>query len=185
MLWIYTAMLETAEQKDKITYIYETYVGLMYHVALKVVGEHYLAEDVVHETFLRLIRIIDDVKIDDTTKLKHFLALLTHSKAVDLVRKLNKIKPISNDELINHPTPENSPEDVALNSIVFEDLVSFVRQMDEKYSTPLHLRWMGYSIQEISKFLDISQQNTKVRLYRAKQMILTQLEAQDELTRKP
>lgn len=59
MLWMYMAMLETAEQKDKIAYIYENYAGMMYHVAIGVVGEHYLAEDAVHETFLRLIRIID------------------------------------------------------------------------------------------------------------------------------
>ena len=44
MLWMYMAMLETAEQKDKIAYIYENYAGMMYHVAIGVVGEHYLAE---------------------------------------------------------------------------------------------------------------------------------------------
>jgi len=72
MLWMYMAMLETAEQKDKIAYIYENYAGMMYHVAIGVVGEHYLAEDAVHETFLRLIRIIDEVEIDDAKKLKRF-----------------------------------------------------------------------------------------------------------------
>lgn len=119
MLWMYMAMLETAEQKDKIAYIYENYAGMMYHVAIGVVGEHYLAEDAVHETFLRLIRIIDEVEIDDAKKLKCFLVLLTHSKAVDAVRKLNKMKPTSDDELANHPTTENGPEDVALNAIAF------------------------------------------------------------------
>lgn len=49
---MYMAMLETAEQKDKIAYIYENYAGMMYHVAIGVVGEHYLAEDAVHETFM-------------------------------------------------------------------------------------------------------------------------------------
>ena len=108
MLWMYMAMLETAEQKDKIAYIYENYAGMMYHVAIGVVGEHYLAEDVVHETFLRLIRIIDEVETDGTKKLKRFLVLLTHSKAVDAVRKLNKMKPTSDDELANHPTTEGA-----------------------------------------------------------------------------
>ena len=90
MLWMYMAMLETAEQKDKIAYIYENYAGMMYHVA-----------------------------IGDAKKLKRFLVLLTHSKAVDAVRKLNKMKPTSDDELANHPTTENGPEDVALNAIAF------------------------------------------------------------------
>lgn len=184
MLWMYMAMLETAEQKEKLAYIYETYAGMMYHVAIGVVGEHYLAEDVVHETFLRLLRIIDDVETDDAKKLKRFLALLTHSKAVDAVRKLNRVKPASDDELAGHPSTESGPEDIALNAIAFEELVAFVKQMDDKYRVPLDLRMMGYSIQEISDILEITPQNAKVRLHRARQMILKEMEAQDESTGK-
>lgn len=51
MLTFYISMLETEEQQDKFSYIYQNYVGFMYHVAKEVVKEHYLAEDVVHETF--------------------------------------------------------------------------------------------------------------------------------------
>ena len=179
MLWMYTTLLETAEQKDKLTYIYENYAGMMYHVAFGVVGEHYLAEDAVHETFLRLLCLIDDVEIGDPQKLKHYLTVLTHSISVDTVRKPNKVKPISDDELINLSVTENEPEDVALNELVLEKLVNFVKMMEEKYRTPLNLRWMGYSIQEIAEMMEITPQNAKVRLHRARQMILKELEAQD------
>lgn len=180
MLWIYTAMLETAEQKDKITFIYENYAGLMYHVAISVVGEHYLAEDAVHETFLWLIRIIDEVEINDSKKLKRFLTVLTHSKSVDIVRKLNKVKPTSDDELMTHFVAENEPEDIALSAIVFEKLIAYVKQLDDKYKAPLSLRLMGYSIHEIANILEITPQNAKVRLHRARQMILKEVEAQDD-----
>lgn len=73
MLTFYISMLETEEQQDKFSYIYQNYVGFMYHVAKEVVKEHYLAEDVVHETFLQLIRIIDKVHIDDELTLRAFL----------------------------------------------------------------------------------------------------------------
>lgn len=72
MLTFYISMLETEEQQDKFSYIYQNYVGFMYHVAKEVVKEHYLAEDVVHETFLQLIRIIDKVHIDDELTLRAF-----------------------------------------------------------------------------------------------------------------
>ena len=152
MLWMYIAMLETAEQKEKITYIYENYADLMYCEALKVVGEHYLAEDVVHETFLHLIRILDDVEVADTKKLKRFLTIITHSKGVDIVRKLNRMKPARDEELLNWSTPtRQEPEEVVLHAIEFEALVSFVSRMDDKYKAPLNLRRMGYSIQEIAR----------------------------------
>ena len=44
MLTFYISMLETEEQQDKFSYIYQNYVGFMYHVAKEVVKEHYLAE---------------------------------------------------------------------------------------------------------------------------------------------
>ena len=47
-----------------------------------------------------------------------------------------------------------------------------MKQMDDKYRDPLDLRMMGYSIQEIAEILEITPQNAKVRLHRARQMIL-------------
>lgn len=55
-----------------------------------------------------------------------------------------------------------------------------MKQMDDKYRDPLDLRMMGYSIQEIAEILEITPQNAKVRLHRARQMILKEMEAQDE-----
>ena len=37
---------------------------------------------------------------------------------------LNKMKPTSDDELANHPTTENGPEDVALNANAFKELLA-------------------------------------------------------------
>ena len=47
-----------------------------------------------------------------------------------------------------------------------------MKQMDDK-----DLRMMGYSIQEIAEILEITPQNAKVRLHRARQMILKEMEA--------
>ena len=104
MLTFYISMLETEEQQDKFSYIYQNYVGFMYHVAKEVVKEHYLAEDVVHETFLQLIRIIDKVHIDDELTLRAFLRRVTHNKAVDCVRKWDKVRPTEDDELERYDT---------------------------------------------------------------------------------
>lgn len=50
-----------------------------------------------------------------------------------------------------------------------------MKQMDDKYRDPLDLRMMGYSIQEIAEILEITPQNAKVRLHRARQMILKEM----------
>ena len=117
MLTFYISMLETEEQQDKFSYIYQNYVGFMYHVAKEVVKEHYLAEDVVHETFLQLIRIIDKVHIDDELTLRAFLRRVTHNKAVDCVRKWDKVRPTEDDELERYDTKhKQDPETIAIDA---------------------------------------------------------------------
>lgn len=178
MLAFYISMLETAEQQDKFSYIYQTYAGLMYHVAVSVVKEHYLAEDVVHETFLQLIRIIDEIHIDDDTSLRSFLKKVTHNKAVDYVRKLDKTRPTSDEKLEFYYTKrQQDPETVAIDAIAFEQLVLMVSQMSDRYRIPLELKLQGYQIKEIAKILDITPENTKVRIFRARRMILDKLES--------
>lgn len=51
MLTFYISMLETEEQQDKFSYIYQNYVGFMYHVAKEVVKEHYLLRTLYMKLF--------------------------------------------------------------------------------------------------------------------------------------
>ena len=125
MLAFYISMLDTEEQQNKFTYIYQTYAGFMYHVAKEVVKEHYLAEDVAHETFLQLIRIIDEVHVDDEPTLRAFLRRVTHNKAVDCVRKLDKVRPTSDEELETYDAKhKQDPETIAIDALSFEELIA-------------------------------------------------------------
>ena len=141
MLMIYLSLLETEEQKNKFEMIYHKYAGLMYHEACAVTKDHFLAEDVIHETFLQLIRIIDDVRVDNSKELAQFIKIITHSRAVDYVRKLDH-----------------------------------VMQLSEIYRAPLSLKIKGYKIEEIAKILELNSQTVKVRLHRARKILLASLE---------
>ncbi len=100
MLMFYTALLETPEQKEKFTYIYETYSSLMIHAAQTAMREKFLAEDVVHEVFLNMISNIDIVRMDDRVKLKSYLMHITKNKAIDMIRK-NKREITVDDSIEN------------------------------------------------------------------------------------
>ena len=184
MLAFYISMLDTEEQQNKFTYIYQTYAGFMYHVAKEVVKEHYLAEDVAHETFLQLIRIIDEVHVDDEPTLRAFLRRVTHNKAVDCVRKLDKVRPTSDEELETYDAKhKQDPETIAIDALSFEELIALVSQMDDRYRAPLELKLQGYQVKEIATILNITQENVKVRIFRARKMILDKLESYHEQER--
>lgn len=177
MLAMYLSLLETEAQRDKFERLYHQYAGLMYQAAFSVVKDHFLAEDIVHETFLILIRIIDEVRTDDPRETARFLKVMTHNQAIDHLRKLNKTQPWSNDALdYKADEMQADPATVVINAETFDRLVACVEGMDEMYRMPLELRMQGYKITQIAEFLEMNPQTVKVRLYRARKMLLGQLE---------
>lgn len=181
MLFVYLSLLETEAQKDKFEYIYTNYCTYMLIVANDISHDFYSAEDIVHETFLELVRIIDSVRLSNEKELKSFLWLLTRHKAIDYFRKNSKLQLTGEDLLSNYEdTHHADPETIALGNVQFEKLVSKVMSLKEIYQTPLLLRVKGYKIDEIAHLLNISTENVKIRLFRARKMILSELEAANE-----
>lgn len=181
MLFVYLSLLETEAQKDKFEYIYTNYCTYMLIVANDISHDRYSAEDIVHETFLELVRIIDSVRVSNEKELKSFLWLLTRHKAIDYFRKNSKLQLTDEDLLSNYEDSHQAdPEAIALGNVQFEKLVSKVLSLKEIYQTPLLLRVKGYKIDEIASLLDISIENVKIRLFRARKMILAELEAANE-----
>lgn len=177
MLVMYLSLLDTEEQRDKFEYIYNLYKGMMYNVAFSVAKDHFLAEDIVHETFLSLIRIIDDVRIDSQKETGKFLKIVTHNQAVDHIRKLDRSQTWNNEALeFKMNETASNPESVVIERSRLNRLVTLVSEMDTLYRTPLALRVRGYKISEIADILNAKPQTIKVRLHRARKMLLAELE---------
>ena len=181
MLWMYMAMLETAEQKDKIAYIYENYAGMMYHVAIGVVGEHYLAEDAVHETFVQLLREIDTLRIDNERALKSYLYIVTRERSIDFLRKWERRGTRPDYESLAAALDHYvEPEEVALTNLQLDRAIALLEEMPLIYRQTLVLRVKGYSICEIAKITDSSEPNVRTRIHRARAMLLKSFAEQAE-----
>lgn len=166
MLALYISLLDTEEQISKFEHIYTKYRGLMFYTAKGVLQDSYLAEDAVHETFLDIIRIIDSIRANNEKELSQFLRVLTHHKAVDMVRKCTRQKKSDTEiEDLDLSKSDVNVETIVLDKIDYENMLLRVQSMDEKYK-----------VSEIADFLNISPGNVKVRLHRARKIILTGLE---------
>ena len=177
MLALYISLLDTEDQISKFEHIYTKYRGLMFYTAKGVLQDSYLAEDAVHETFLDIIRIIDSIRANNEKELSQFLRVLTHHKAVDMVRKCTRQKKSDTEiEDLDLSKSDVNVETIVLDKIDYENMLLLVQSMDEKYKTPLLLKVQGYKVSEIADFLNISPGNVKVRLHRARKLILTGLE---------
>lgn len=177
MLVFYLSMLDDQPQRDRFESLYRNYRGLLYHEAFAVTKNRELAEYVVHETFLHLIRIIDELRFDRERELVSFLRLITHNRAVDFLRKQGRALPTEDELLASHlERSQPDPESVAINELMLEQAVETVMNMDPAYRTPLTLKVQGYSIREIARILEIGEGAVKTRLHRARKILLASME---------
>lgn len=121
------------------------------------------------------------VHVVTSIELKGFLWILTRHKAVDFLRKNGRVQPADDEVLENSiDSYQSDPEMIALDNLQYEKLVSKMISLKEIYQTPLMLRVKGYKIDEIAHLLDLSAETVKVRLFRARKMLLSELEASHE-----
>lgn len=78
---------------------------------------------------------------------------------------------------------KQDPETIAIDALAFNELIAMISKMDDRYRAPLELKLQGYQVKEIATILNITPENTKVRIFRARRMILDKLESYHEKER--
>lgn len=149
------------ERNDKaISLLYEHYGDTLYGIALKVVRDEELAQDVLQESFVKIWRKSDTY---DATKAKLFTWLfrITRNTAIDKLRSLNtkSDKEIQMDvsDVYNVGIESIKPE--------FIDVKENLDKIELKYQVVLDaLFFQGMTQQEASDELDIPLGTIKSRL---------------------
>lgn len=59
---MYLTIIDSKEGQQKFEFIYNRYKKLMFYIANKILGDTRDSEDTVHDAFLKIIEIIDDIK---------------------------------------------------------------------------------------------------------------------------
>lgn len=174
MLVFYLAALETQEEKNRFEYIYRKYADFMYKIAFSITHSHDLTEDAVHDTFLQVIHEINILRMDNEKELKSYLYIITYERTIDFLRKWERKRGLTQN-IDSDLFLENNcePEQLALTNITLEMALHHMENMPEMYRRPLMLRVKGYSIKEIARMMQCTESSIKVRIHRARKMILS------------
>ena len=176
MLPIILATIPDEKTRHKAELLYEKYIGLMIHVARKMVGDPNLAEDIVSESVVKLLRYIDKIDSLACYQQRQYIVYIVKSTCIDYYRKTGKDKV---DTVDDWDTSIMSAEDNSLNPLDdlvskegYESLVTAILNLPDtlKEVTYLHLVH-GHDHNEIAALLGISYDNSKMRLSRAKKII--------------
>jgi RNA polymerase sigma-70 factor (ECF subfamily) len=168
MLGIYLALLDTPEEKSKFEVLYKEYRSTMYNHAYGILKDKYLAEDAVHNAFLKLTKNLEKVNEIKCKETRNYLVILVRGAAIDFYNQNKKIIPI--DELDDTDTLD-LPELIE-NRLERERVFEIISNMDDKYSDILMLNlFYDCSNEEVAQSLNINPEHVSIHFFRAKEKL--------------
>lgn len=168
MLGIYLALLDTPEEKSKFEVLYKEYRSTMYNHAYGILKDNHLAEDAVHNAFLKLTKNLEKVNEIKCKETRNYLVILVRGVAINFYNQNKKIVPI--EELDDTDTLD-LPEMIE-NRLERERVFEIISNMDEKYSDILMLKlFYDCSNEEVAQSLNINPEHVSIRFFRAKEKL--------------
>lgn len=152
--------------EDIIDALYRLYEQSMYFEAYKILHDEYLAEDAVHEAFLRLIRNREKIADPKSPAVRRYAYKSIKSAALDLYRKQKNQREncCELDEVV-----ENT---YAAEEALTDTPLSLISQLAPKYASVMRcLFFDGLSIRETSAVLKISESLVRKRCERARKLL--------------
>ena len=144
---IYLADIEAPRDKSRFVQIYETYQGLMFHTAFRLLGQPQDAEDAVHEAFLAIAQNISKISDPMCKKTKAYVVTIVENKAIDQLRRRKRRPTVPLEDwqgILAQPQEENLLADCVLRLPAAERQLLWL-----KY-------YQGYELKEIGPMLGLS-----------------------------
>ncbi len=161
------SMILSKQDNIKFENIYNTHKKNMFYVANRIAKDQYLSEDIVQQSFLRIINNLDKINDVNCHKTKGFIVMVVQNISIDFYRKHKIENNISFDEI------ETYIENIEQKDILItNDLEETISNLPIIYSNILRLRFIyGYSYIDIAKILKTSETNVRQRVSRSKKKL--------------
>lgn len=163
MLIYYLQLLDTPEEKHRFEDIYQTYRGLMLHVAHGVLHSQEDAEDAMHNAFLRLIKHFSRFQTTPMEELRPLLTVIARNEAVSLLRKRRDLLPLEDWDAFADSTGEVSS---------YHELVEVFTRLPPTYRAVMEMKLLlGCSDGEIAAKLGLTKTAVSTRASRGRQLL--------------
>lgn len=153
--------------------LHKRYVGSIYRLVRRKLGDGLLAEDIAQETFLKSLRTMD--KVDESFNFGGWIHTVARNLCLDELRRRQR-DPRADDsgekELMVRlpaPTAGSDPSIAYDNTELRQQVWAVAQRLPEKYRLVLTLRELqGLSYRQIGKAMNISESAVETLLYRAR-----------------
>lgn len=161
---------------NAFAYLINKYKDMVYTIAIKIVKSHEDAEEVAQDSFLKAYEKLDSFK--GNSKFSTWLYTIVYRNAITKIRK-KKVATSDIDEYVmdNYSEGHEFPQ---LEAIKNGEQQKYVREaidrLPEKDALLITLFYMNESsVEEIEQITNLTQSNIKVKLFRARKKLNTEL----------
>lgn len=184
MMFIPVAILSIGNEDDRAFMIrlYVDYRWLMYKVALSIVREPQLAEDMVSQTLCEMIDNLEKIRAVDCCKLRGYIVSFVRNVSVDFVRKRDrqgKYFFLTGEEA--EVAAEDSVDENLIRMAEIDALKRGLARLSENDRLLLTMKYFdGLSDEEIAARLGVAKASVRTYLMRARNRLCQRLK-EDEL----
>ena len=158
-------------EKAQLT-LYNQYYRAMFNVSYRIVGDSHLAEDVMQESFLKAFTKLDSF-IGNVT-FGSWLKKIAINTSINELKKLNKYQFDSLDEKIE--VVDFNEELENYSELKVESVLKTIQSLKSNYKIILTLYFIeGYDLEEITGILNITNENCRTMMSRAKESLRKKL----------
>lgn len=184
MMFIPVAILSIGNEDDRafMVRLYVDYRWLMYKVALSVVREPQLAEDMVSQTLCEMIDNLEKIRAVDCCKLRGYIVSFVRNVSVDFVRKRDrqgKYFFLTGEEA--EVAADDSVDENLIRMAEIDALKRGLARLSENDRPLLTMKYFdGLSDEEIAARLGVAKASVRTYLMRARNRLCQRLK-EDEL----
>lgn len=172
MLSVYLMMIDNSDDKVKFEKVYKSFKNIMLNRAYEIVKDRQLAEDAVHNAFLKIINNLPKIYDADSNETKWYVIVIVTNEAKKIYNKENKILKA---ELMDVESDFNLEAIVEDKNIV-EKVKKEIGLLPEIYRDTMSLKYYNdLSNKEISSVLSIPISTVKKRLQRGRKILIQKL----------
>ncbi len=143
---------------------YKLFADEMFGVCLYYSPDHGMAEDTLHEGFIKVLQNLKGFKGE--APLKGWIRRIMINTALEKFRKKRPLYVLDNE---NYDDVENIERESVISNISADDLMGLIRELTPQYRMVFNLYALeGFSHKEIAKKLNISEGTSKSNLARAR-----------------
>lgn len=154
---------------NKLEQIYNKYSTLMIKLAYQIVKDIDSANDVLHDSIMKIAKNIDKIQDVESAKTKSYVLTITYHTAIDLYNQRKKENIVQLEAVDYELTDDYNLEEHVECKQTKEYIQKMLAKLKPSYSEVLTLKYLHeFSDSEISAILKISPALVRKRLERAR-----------------